>query len=568
MFFTMEKMLDYFKQNKTQTLTVFLIVLFGLILRLFALFNFGTIWYDELFSWYFANQNSVIDTLIKAVKEDIHMPLYFILLHFHLKLFGDDINTMRVLSFILSAPFIPLGFYVSKKLFNSACAYFCAIFFAINTYSIYYCLEIRFYSIILVLSLLFAYGFISILEQNKKFFYILFGALLLYSFTITPLLIFIFFIVGFIYLLIYKKSLKEYLKANFILFLISFPAIFQVIYNALALHSSLTYYPRDYFEFNPYIIYDILENFFSLYNIQLWQNNYTLYHNIFEDMNIAYFLAVFVPVAIALFGLISAIFSKNKRFYLIFLPSILFILIMLLLSYNKQAVIQTRYLTIVFPIVIMCFCFGISSLSKKVKYTLYFTFILCNLFAFIFYPTNVISLHREELSNLSNKFSEINIKDDDIIFAPMMGERILFYSKRGFYIPFTIEDAFVLKDKEALRFYLGENYYYFNYDNIKDFLYPYILKDIPVETYEKNLNDYYLSKFKKGQRVIFISLIYDFALSNSHIAQNYSNYSEISNSAILTLKPMRDSLLILQKYLKQTHYEVTSDGIGFYIFEK
>ena len=49
---------------------------------------------------------------------------------------------------------------------------------------------------------------------------------------------------------------------------------------------------------------------------------------------------------------------------------------------------------------------------------------------------------------------------------------------------------------------------------------------------------------------------------------NYSEYKQTPNSAILTLKPMRDSLLILQKYLKQTHFEVTPDGVAIYVFEK
>ena len=100
----MDKIINYLKQNRKEYIIVALIFILAIALRLICLNNFGALRYDELFSWYFAKQNSFIDTIKYAVNQDIYMPLYFVLLHFWIKLFGDEANIMRYLSFILSLP--------------------------------------------------------------------------------------------------------------------------------------------------------------------------------------------------------------------------------------------------------------------------------------------------------------------------------------------------------------------------------------------------------------------------------------------------------------------------------
>ncbi|MBR1617389.1 glycosyltransferase family 39 protein, partial [bacterium] len=129
----MDMVVKYIKENKLELISVFAIFVMGICLRLAVYNNFGAIWYDELFSWFFASRESVFETIRQSVAQDIHMPLYFILLHFWIKIFGDDTNVMRMFSFCLTLPLIPMGYYLAKKLFNRQTAYYTAIFFAINT---------------------------------------------------------------------------------------------------------------------------------------------------------------------------------------------------------------------------------------------------------------------------------------------------------------------------------------------------------------------------------------------------------------------------------------------------
>ena len=71
----MSKIFSYIKENYRETAIVATITLFALILRLILLNNYGDLWLDELYSWYFASKNSVFATVLELLKQDIHMPL-------------------------------------------------------------------------------------------------------------------------------------------------------------------------------------------------------------------------------------------------------------------------------------------------------------------------------------------------------------------------------------------------------------------------------------------------------------------------------------------------------------
>ena len=68
-------MLNYIKDNKLEIIVVCIITLFAYILRFIALYNFGELWIDEIFSSYFAQKNSVIEVIKSLYIEDLHVPL-------------------------------------------------------------------------------------------------------------------------------------------------------------------------------------------------------------------------------------------------------------------------------------------------------------------------------------------------------------------------------------------------------------------------------------------------------------------------------------------------------------
>ena len=60
----MSKIKEYLKNNYRETAMVAVITFFALVLRFIMIQNYGDLWLDELYSWYFASKNNVIDTVL------------------------------------------------------------------------------------------------------------------------------------------------------------------------------------------------------------------------------------------------------------------------------------------------------------------------------------------------------------------------------------------------------------------------------------------------------------------------------------------------------------------------
>lgn len=91
--------------------------------------------------------NSLLDT-------DTHPPLYFWIMHFWRKLFGDSVLALRFFSVLMGTLCVFLAYRVGWYLFNEDAAKFCALFVSISAFSIRYSQEARAYSLVAALGLL------------------------------------------------------------------------------------------------------------------------------------------------------------------------------------------------------------------------------------------------------------------------------------------------------------------------------------------------------------------------------------------------------------------------------
>ena len=543
---------------------IILITILAFILRLIALLKTGELWNDELFSWYFASQKSVFDTVLKSANEDIHMPLYFAILHFWIKLFNDSANTMRALSLILSIGLIPLSYFVSNKLFNKQTAIFASLFLSLNTFCIYYSLEVRFYCLSLILSLFCAYFF----ERQKWFYFVLCIALLFYTFSITPLLLLSYFVIAFIYLIYKKEKIKDFLLAHCFLALITLPAIIWTIKNIIEMHTSLTFFPEDTFIFSSNDVLDVFENFFSFDNFRITKGLFALRE--FNLLNPIYLFFTFIPILIGCIGLIKGMISKNKTFNLLFYPVVLFFIALLILSIFKLAVFQTRYLCVIFPSIVICFCFGLTQFKNKIiSIILFILMILLSSFGLIFQKKTIYNIHRTSMNDFRNYLNNVvQLKNDDLILAPLVGNQLTYYIDKGNLIPFSVDGAFVLKDKKSRIFYFGDDAKKLNRYNSMDFIKNNVINDIPIKTYEYNLKREYIDNLKENQRIVYIAFLTFLIQSPKEKNITYENYSENNRVGILLYKALRDSLLILGKYMTLENSYTSPEGYSVFVFRK
>ena len=147
------------------------IIAFGL-----RLYHLGAcdLWYDEV-------QSILIS---KNILFDWNPPLYFIILHYWIKLFGVSELALRFPSFIFSTVSIPALFFLGKKIFNSRVALYACLVISLSSFHLWYAQEARPYSLSVFLSIASTYFLYRFLKEGKiklGFIYMLFAILGFYS---------------------------------------------------------------------------------------------------------------------------------------------------------------------------------------------------------------------------------------------------------------------------------------------------------------------------------------------------------------------------------------------------
>lgn len=578
-----EKFLGYIKENYLEILIISTITLIAFILRFIALKNYGDLWLDELYSWYFASQKTVFGTVFELIKQDLHMPLYFIILHFWMKIFGKSDISMHICTLAVTIPLIPVSFYLMKNLYNKMTGYFAAIMFAISAFCIYYSIEVRFYGLVFVLTLISAFYFVKMLEENfdKKYTigFLISHSLLLYTFSITPLLTFCYALVGGVYIFENKKDLLQEYKRNFlILAAIALPSIIFTIYNVVVMKFvNLCSFSKDIYVFDWNIITDILENYFTNETFQIVTKKIDVYRNMFELIGNSnyYILLVLVPILICLCGLIKCLLSRNNKLYLFLLPAFLFLICEILLAVFGVQTILTKYTAIIYPLVICSCCYGFSQIKfKPISLSLFVILIILNCSYSFILKNNVYNLNSKHLGNLTDVMNNIiKPKDDDFILIPYSGSKVMRYIPKGKYIDFSADDALLLKDKNSRAFYFDDKYYkQLNRKNIKDELRYDVIEKTPFILYAIRLEDFYFSKMKRGQRFILISFRNSFTMpliQQWDILKNSEAYNDVNMFIFLMSKITLDSIQLCERNLKFINaYTDKERDYSIFVYEK
>ena len=142
-------------ERKTYLNIWILIVLAIVTVGLRCLFLQYDVWYDEACSWFTAIQSfpkGIMDNLLNLDLQ--HTPLYFFLLHFWIKLFGDSEVAMRSLSLIFGIATVPLVYIIANKLTSKLNTLLLASIIVVAPLLVFYSVEVRMYSIVVFLVLL------------------------------------------------------------------------------------------------------------------------------------------------------------------------------------------------------------------------------------------------------------------------------------------------------------------------------------------------------------------------------------------------------------------------------
>lgn len=117
-----------------------------------------SVWRDEAFSYFMAKPN-IIQVIINTAN-DFNPPLYYLLLHFWMNIFGRLDESLRFLSFLPHIASVFVAYQLGLRIFTKRFAFFVAVFTFFNPMLLYYAFEIRMYSLYALLAFCSLYFFI------------------------------------------------------------------------------------------------------------------------------------------------------------------------------------------------------------------------------------------------------------------------------------------------------------------------------------------------------------------------------------------------------------------------
>jgi mannosyltransferase len=109
-------------------------------------------WIDEGLSWGISSHHFF--SIPHVLRQDGSPPLYYLMLHVWMKLFGTSEPATHALSLIPALLCIPVGYWTARSLFDERAGWFAALMFAFNSYLTMYAQETRMYSWMALFALL------------------------------------------------------------------------------------------------------------------------------------------------------------------------------------------------------------------------------------------------------------------------------------------------------------------------------------------------------------------------------------------------------------------------------
>ena len=125
-----------------------LVVAAGIALRFLAS---SDLWFDEALSVNIARLS--LGDLEDALKQDGAPPLYYVLLHFWIDVFGTGDTAVRALSGVLSVAALPLAYLAGKRIGGRSVAWWSVLILAVSPYAVRYATESRMYALVMFLVL-------------------------------------------------------------------------------------------------------------------------------------------------------------------------------------------------------------------------------------------------------------------------------------------------------------------------------------------------------------------------------------------------------------------------------
>lgn len=490
-------------KNKRIYLNLFLITLFGLLIRLTAINKPEGLWNDEYISWFISTKPLFVE-FIQAIFKNCHMPFYYIYLKFWCFCFGNSDVALRISSVLPSILGIITMFFVGKNLKDEKTGLLCAALTSFSGFMIYFSQEVRFYSLLFLFSALAVLLFLKLLEKQSYLNYLLFyiiNLMIMFIHTIGFVFVFFNFLILFVYL---KKQNKISYKQIGVLVAATLVAMLPFV---PFLYKTLTasYISQFWSDFSFTKLFFVFADYVSPIQINLVNTPINVSTLLFRNnvFNWGYVIFAVIPLFIAILGVISAFLKKNEKVNLLAIIGIATLFVMITASSMGKIVLITKYTMEFYPIFIAITAFGLYSIKpefiRKVLIFSLFAITLTYLFISEYAPQKIKRTEGHKL--VANLVTEAKLNPNDRIL-------LLYYDSDRFG-KYMSTDEYII---ESITKYNFQYRLIFNPP-----LHTEVVKNgkkIFLSSFQNASNDYFnqylqdrfFSNMKKGDRFALISL--------------------------------------------------------------
>ena len=394
---------------------------FGIIASLVNFFNFRSLWLDEaLLSISIVDRNYV--ELLLPLEKDQVAPIGFLFLeNFFSSLFGNTDWSLRIFPLVSFLASIFLIYKLNVRLFKSkVVALLSASLFSLNTFALYYSIEVKQYMSDVFLCLLVLVSALSYFDSKTKKSLIVYTCVSALSVWFSNIVVVILFTVGLIGL--YQVAIKEKLK--------SIQGLVPIVAGIVSFAIYYMFFVHQHPAKEAMLVY-WTENFGFLYkDVLSWEFRYFIRTRLQSIIQVLLEFGNYWMIT-SCFIAIGAVFSfKNKKaLFLLLVP----LCVHLGLSYFKLYPFDRRLVLYALPLLISLMSFGIYSswkiLNKVLKIPVYIILVplLFNLVAVI----GLLPFEKEEIKK-SMTYLNANVTADDEIYVYSVSRITFDFYKDGF----------------------------------------------------------------------------------------------------------------------------------------
>jgi uncharacterized membrane protein len=354
------------KLSKNRNILILLsfFVIFGFALRIYHL-DGPSLWFDEL------RTAGRIHLELPQISNDLQKnpfpPLYYFLMHYWIKVFGDSESSLRFPSLIFSVLTIIFIFILAKEIFDRNVGLISALLTAISPYSIYYAQEAKMYSMLWlfgVISFLYFYRFCKDYKNLNLLLYILFTTIAIYTLYIGFIFIVIHNIAFFSF--VRKQKIKKWLLGQLAIILLYLPWVHRLFYHIN--------HNRGILGLDPPL--EIIKSVF------LRTTFGPITHNNLIELSVYIFLIVTAFVNITNDKKRKYVFDFNKNDYVLILYIIAPIVIYFVVNTFIYTLLQARterYIGFIYLPLLILVSKGLNKYRMVVKFTILFFLVIVTL---------------------------------------------------------------------------------------------------------------------------------------------------------------------------------------------